>query len=200
MMEAASEVRGADAGEEQAFRARMGELHALLERVQGIEDAAARETTSQILQALLEFHGAGMARIVERLNEAGETGRDVLEACGRDELVGSLLVLYGLHPTPLAERVGRAVEKLAPVLAPYGGTAELRGISEAGEVRVAYCGKAHGCGSTRGRIRETIEQGVFDGAPDVAGVEVVGLEAPAGKGEGFVPVEQVLAGIQRHAS
>ena len=58
----------------------------------------------EIVQAVLDLHGAGLERILGHLADAGDRRR-VLDACARDEVVGGLLLLHGLHPLDLEERV-----------------------------------------------------------------------------------------------
>jgi Fe-S cluster biogenesis protein NfuA len=187
-----------EAARDQDFQSQMGRLAELLEQARQIGDPDAREATGEIIRALMDFHGAALARIVERMNDGGELGREMLGACARDDLAGSLLVLYGLHPCNVTERVHMALEKLRPTLARHGGSVELAGVTDDGTVRLAFEGKAPTCGSTIRALRETIEQAVYDRAPDIAAVEIAGLEQPAAE-KGFVSVDQLLAGIHKHA-
>ncbi len=182
---------------DQEFQSHMGQLGDLLEQARQIADPAAREATGEIIRALMDFHGAGLARIVERLTDGGELGRALLQECARDDLVGSLLVLYGLHPWEIAERVQMALDAIRPSLARHGGDVGLVSVAENGVVRLEFRGKPPGCGSTVRTLRQTIEQAVYDRAPDIAGLEITGLDPAEDKG--FVPVEQVLAGIRRHS-
>ena len=46
---------------------------------------------------ILDLHGMGLCR-GRVLGQAGEPGRAILEACTRDDLVRSLLLLRDLHP------------------------------------------------------------------------------------------------------
>ena len=61
----------------------------------------------------MEFHGTGLDRALEILADAGDQGMALIEKLGRDPMVSSLLVLYGLHPDSLETRVTKAVERLA---------------------------------------------------------------------------------------
>ena len=44
---------------------------------------------------------------------------EIIDRLGRDELVASLLVLYGLHPLDFETRVNQAVEKARAFLKPH---------------------------------------------------------------------------------
>ena len=59
----------------------------------------------ELMESLMELHGAGFDRILEIAAAAGNN--DLIEAFARDNLVGSLLVLYGLHPDDFETRVRR---------------------------------------------------------------------------------------------
>ena len=64
----------------------------------------------------MDLHGAAIERILEIVTKAGEAGARILRSLGTDELVGSLLVLYDLHPKDFATRVHRGVEKARKML------------------------------------------------------------------------------------
>lgn len=185
--------------DDREFQSHMGQLGDLLEEAQRLADPAAREATASIIQSLMDFHGAAIARIVDRLHDAGAPGKAILRDCARDDLVSSLLVLYGLNPLDLGERINIALEKVRPALAPYGGNVDLHDITPDGAVHLKYHGKSHTCGSTIKNLRATIEQAVYDRAPDLAALHLTGLDAPPANA-GFVPVEQLVAAIHKHAS
>jgi Fe-S cluster biogenesis protein NfuA len=170
------------------------QLDELLQQVQSIADPAVRETTSGIIQALLQFHGAGLNNIMEHLADAGELGRRVIDNLGRDELVSGLLLLYGLHPLDLETRVKNALESARPYLVSHGGNVELMRISEDGAVHLQMQGSCHSCPSSAITLKNTIEQAIFDKAPDVTAIHETNLEeAPKPSINGFVPVEQLIA-------
>ena len=85
----------------------------LVQRVSALADEDARTTALELLQSMMDLHGAVVSRIVEVL-DASEAGRTSLAKLGNDPLVCGLLVLYGVHPVALEERVARAVESAPP--------------------------------------------------------------------------------------
>ena len=108
----------------------------------------------------------------------------------RDDLVSSLLLLYGLHPLDVETRVRQALEKVQPVLGSRGGSVELLGLSE-GTVRVRLEIAGHGCQSTARALRQTVEDAIYGAAPDIVSLEMEGGGSePAGAS--FVPVEELL--------
>ena len=66
-----------------------------------------------------------------------------------DELLSSLLVLHGLHPRDVADRVSDALEKVRPYLGSHGGDVELISVDEAsGVVKLRLGGSCDGCPSS----------------------------------------------------
>ncbi len=114
----------------------------------------------------------------------------LIEKLGRDPLVSSLLVLYGLHPRSLEARVIDAVERLAPKLQRDGAVAELLGIrgwrgsnkSYSGRTCLRFDQQSVAVGG-RGRYLRS--------GAGCHGLSVEGLEGkPA---SGFVPLNQLVA-------
>ena len=80
---------------------------------------------------------AGFERVLDRIASTGPPGLELIDSLAADELVGSLLLLYGLHPQDLETRVREALEKVRPLLRFHGGKVELLGITE-GTVRLRF--------------------------------------------------------------
>ena len=167
------------------FQAHTEQIERLVQRVSDLADDGARSTALELLQSLMDLHGAVMSRVVEVLTESGESGRNALAKLGSDPLVCGLLVLYGIHPVSLEDRVARAIEKVSPQLRKQSGTVELLGISEA-VVRVKIQSSANGCGSNPDALKLTVEQAILEAAPDVVQVLVEG--APSSS---FVPLNMI---------
>ena len=73
-------------------------------------------------QALLDLYGEGLARIVDVA-----VATTAAAALADDELVAHLLLLHGLHPVPVEERVRGALDEVRPYLESHGGDVELLG-------------------------------------------------------------------------
>jgi Fe-S cluster biogenesis protein NfuA len=169
----------ADAPNDREFRKRMGRIETLLQEIERFPDAGARAHTREIVQTLLDLHGAGLERILEHLAAAGDTGLAMIDSLARDELVGSLLLLYGLHPLDVETRVRQALDQVRPYLRSHAGSVELLALS-GGLVRVRMLGsgQGHGCSLT---LRRAVEEAIYRKAPDVAAIEIeeVTTEAPS---------------------
>jgi Fe-S cluster biogenesis protein NfuA len=140
-------------------------IERLLEEADALPDPRARETATALAAALLELYGDGLERVVAVVAEHDEDGT-LAAALAGDELVGHLLLLHGLHPEPLAERVDRALDEVRPYLASHGGAVQLLGIED-DVVRVRLQGTCNGCPSSSVTLRHAIEDAVQRRAPDV---------------------------------
>ena len=142
-------------------------------------DADVRDTAKELLQALMAFHGAGLERLLSLVRDGGG-GQAMLDQFTRDELVRSLLLLYGLHPVDVETRVLEALEKTRPYLRSHGGNVELVGVEADGTVRLRMQGSCHGCPSSAVTLKLAIEQAIRDAAPDVTEILVVDNSVPHG--------------------
>jgi 5,10-methenyltetrahydromethanopterin hydrogenase len=127
------------------------ELNARIERltaaVEALPDPSARMVAEQLALAVIEMHGEGLASLLARLDP------DVVRAAAsEDDAVAGVLLLHGLHPVPVEERV----------IAVVGDDAELIGVAD-GVVTVRLTG---------GRQAALVEQELLAAVPDLAGVIV----------------------------
>jgi len=169
------------------FQAHTEKIEQLVTRVNALEDADARATALELLQSLMDLHGAALARVLEVANESGERGHKVVEKLGDDPLICGLLVLYGIHPLDFETRVRRAVEALKPALRKKSATAELLGISD-NSVQVKIEATGHGCGNSAEAVEELIEQTIVAAAPEVVEVVVEGVPTASA---GFVALTDI---------
>jgi hypothetical protein len=107
----------------------------------------------------------------------------MLGSLGRDELVSSLLVLYGLHPLSLEERIHQSIEKANRQMRSRSATVELASLED-GALRLNL--KANGHGPA---LKEVVEAAIWQAAPDITSLAIDGAEEK----QGFVPLE-VLVG------
>ncbi len=167
----ADDITAADA----ASREQIARVEGLLEALESLPDPAARETTTEIVQALLDLYGEGLGRIVEVV--AARDDGTMAKQLGKDELVSHLLLLHGLHPVPVEERVRGALESVVPYLESHGGNVELLGVED-GVVNLRLEGSCSGCPSSAMTLKLAIEDAIFKAAPDVEEVRADGAVAP----------------------
>lgn len=185
--------------EERGFQQGIQQIDTLIGTIESIADPAARACVEKLIHTLLDLHGAGLERMMEIVAEAGAPGEAIIESFARDELIGSLLVLYGLHPLDMEARVQQALDQVRPYLGSHGGDVELLGVTQAGVVRLRLQGSCHGCPSSAMTLKLAIEEAIYAAAPDVTALDVEGVvERPARPPAGFIPLEP-LVGASRPA-
>ena len=179
------------------FRVKVQRIGELVAGLENIADAEARASAKALVQLLLDLHGTGLERVMEVVAKNGDSGQCAIDDLGRDPLVSSLLVLYGLHPLDLESRVAQAVEKVRPHVRKGGGELDLLG-NEGGIVRLQLRVTGHVCGSTGKTLKTMVEDALYEAAPDLNQLLIEGLEKQAGS-SGFVPLGK-LGGVIAAAS
>jgi Fe-S cluster biogenesis protein NfuA len=179
--------------EDTALQKRIFRIGQIVEQLEASADPNARAMAKELLESLMALHGAALERILELASEAGEAGGAIIRKCGRDELVSSVLLLYGLHPEDLRTRVTRALEKTRSNLEAHGASAELVSINEDGAVQLRLQVKSHGCGSSASSVKSTLEAAMQDAAPDATSIVVEEADAVLTR-SGFVSLAQLQSG------
>jgi Fe-S cluster biogenesis protein NfuA len=178
-------------GEPKDFRQDIQRIGGLVEEIESIADPAIRAATKELVQSLMDLHGAALEKMLEIVAEAGETGMSIIDRLGRDSLVSSVLILYGLHPEDLESRVVKAVDRVRQQLRKQGCEVELLGVND-GAIRVRVETGSHTCGSTVKTVQAALETAMYDAAPDLTSLVIDGLEEkPA---SGFVALDKLMAG------
>jgi Fe-S cluster biogenesis protein NfuA/nitrite reductase/ring-hydroxylating ferredoxin subunit len=135
-----------------------------LEAFEALEDERAREAATAGVQALLDLYGAGLERIVEAIAERDDGALAAVLA--GDELVAHLLLVHGLHPVALEQRVRGALDEVRPYLESHGGGVELVAIDGA-TVRLQMHGSCNGCPSSAMTLKLAIENALAKAAPEI---------------------------------
>lgn len=170
------------------LRERVARLDGLLEQTEAISDADDRSKAVSAIQGLLELYGEGLARLIDRAGELG--GREMVDALAEDELISHLLLLHGLHPLEVEERVRRALMAARPTLESHGAEIELLGV-QGGVARIRLQGSGTGCSSSEATLKRLIEETILQAAPDVESVQTdAGTALPAGS---FVSLECLVS-------
>jgi hypothetical protein len=175
--------------DEKEFRERVQTIGRLVAALDKIEDNETRTSARELVQLVMELHGAAVERMLEIVFAQGSIGADIIEKLGHDRVAGSLLALHGLHPDDLETRVARAVRETAAKLRKQDVEVQLLGI-EQGSVRVSARTNTHACGSTAATVRTAVEEAVYEAAPEISLLVIEGLETK--NGNGFVGLDQLL--------
>src|SRR5665213_3088802 len=168
------------------FQQRLKSIETLLGKIEAGADPHLRTSVQELVQLVMDLHGAGLERMLELIRAPGDGGEILVDKLGRDDLVASLLVLYGLHPLNLEARVIQAIEKAGSRLRSHDAAVELLAM-EGGAVRLRLRANGHGCGSNAQSLKELVEDAIYQAAPDLNSLVIEGAE----KKSGFVSLEML---------
>ena len=168
------------------FQQQFGRIEELIGQLEKGTDPAARATAKELVQLLMEIHGAGLEQMMQIASESGVVGMEIIDRFGKDEMVRNLLVLYGLHPLDLASRVAAALEAVRPYLRSREADVELISMAD-GIATVRLLGNAQGCTATT--LTTAIEQALYKEAPDLVSVSVETAPSPAASV--FIPLAEL---------
>jgi Fe-S cluster biogenesis protein NfuA len=176
------------------FQQRARSIEGLVNQLEGEADPAVKSAARGLVQALMDLHGSSIERILEIVHESGALGQTLIDRFGQDELVRSVLLLYGLHPQDVYTRVLQALDSQRAFLRSHGASAELVSIDGAGAVTVQLQAKSGGCGSAGNSVKATIEAAIQEAAPDAPSIVVEDTSNTVLAGPTFVSVGALQSG------
>ena len=132
-----------------------------------------RGTVDELVTAIIELYGEGLARIVDLVSE----DEALLRALAQDSVIGSLLLIHDLYPVPLETRVQEALASVRPYMESHGGDVELLRLED-GIAHLRLVGHCHGCPASAATLELAIKEAIDDAAPDLLGLEVEGVAEP----------------------
>jgi Fe-S cluster biogenesis protein NfuA/nitrite reductase/ring-hydroxylating ferredoxin subunit len=172
------------------------DLAATGERIEALLDASSaggvktRERAEELLRLVTDLYGAGLERFMDLLYDTGRLDDELLALLAEDDLVASLLLVHGLHPYGVEQRVEQALERVRPYLGSHGGDVELLGVAADGVVRLRLLGSCDGCPSSSVTLKLAVEDAIESAAPEVVAIEVE--EAARGDAGGpLIPVDSL---------
>src|SRR5919112_2114490 len=101
----------------------VGRVQELTARAEALPDPAARACAEELGAAVVQLYGEGLERIFAALDD------DVRARLAEDGVVASLMLIHGLYPIPLEDRVEAALDSVRPYMESHGGRVELVGIN-----------------------------------------------------------------------
>jgi Fe-S cluster biogenesis protein NfuA/nitrite reductase/ring-hydroxylating ferredoxin subunit len=152
----------------------------------------ARERADELVRLVVELYGAGLERVLEIAYDGGALTDPVVDALAADPLVSSLLLVHGLHPYAVTERVQRALDGVRPYLGSHGGDVRLLDVSDTGVVELQLLGTCDGCASSAVTLELAVSDAIRAAAPEVTRIDVVAEQ----KTPGLIPVEQLTARLR----
>ncbi len=145
-------------------------IERLLDDLDSRLDPRAYEAVEDLVRLLTDLYGGGLARVIEL---AGASAPDLLDRMADDELVASLLIVHGLHPSDLTARIATALESVRPFLAHHDGDVELIDVdADAGAVRLRLLGSCDGCPSSSVTLKLAVERAIVEAAPEIVRIDV----------------------------
>lgn len=176
-----------------------GERIELLLEASAAGGPVARERAEELVRLVVELYGAGLERVLELAYDAGALGDDLLTALADDDLVASLLLVHGLHPLGVQERVERALDGVRPYLGSHGGDVRLLEVTDEGVVRLALLGSCDGCASSSVTLELAVDGAIRAAAPEIVRIDVEEPPPSPGAGAGaLIPVEQLTSRLRTH--
>jgi len=146
----------------------------LLDELGACADPKPRAIAEELIRQVTDLYGAGLARVLELTDGVSPS---LVDRLASDELIGSLLVVHGLHPASLESRVERALEAVRPVLGAHKGDVELVDIDAAANaVKLRLLGSCDGCPSSTITLQMAVEKAILDAAPEI---EIIDVEQPS---------------------
>lgn len=182
--------------EHQAPQELVERVQDLLGSLDDIADPVAQARVQELVGTVLELYGAGLERILGVLEDAGESALPIRDALLDDGIVASLLLIHGLYPISLEERVAQALESMRPFLASHGGDVEIVSV-EQGVARLRLRGSCDGCPSSAATLENALKEAIEEAAPDLLGLEVegvVGLQEKESDGPARLSLPMVQVG------
>jgi Fe-S cluster biogenesis protein NfuA len=161
----------------QNLRAVGDRIERLLDELDACADPKPRAIAEELIRQVTDLYGAGLARMLQL---AGDLSSTLVEQLSADELIGSLLVMHGLHSESLETRVERALEAVRPILGAHKGDVELVDIDVAANaVKLRLLGSCDGCPSSTITLQMAVERAILEAAPEIA---IIDVEQPSTKG------------------
>lgn len=151
-------------------------IEGLLQEVRSMAAPPAVERVEELLRMVVHLYGKGLEKILTAIGESA-TGEAMVLQLSQDPLVASLLVLHGLHPVPVRDRIQRALETVRPYLGSHAGGIELLEVDPSGVARLRLQGSCSGCPSSALTVKLAIERAIEESAPEITKIEVEGIVA-----------------------
>jgi Fe-S cluster biogenesis protein NfuA len=164
----------------------LARVQELTEALEGLDEGHAKEVAEDLVGAIVDLYGEGLARVVDALQQAGAAGQAIHEQLVHDGVVASLLLIHDLYPIDLETRVLEALATVRPYMESHGGDVQLLALDH-GVARLRLVGHCEGCPASAATLELAIKEALDEAAPDLAGLEVEGVAAPPARGIGPSP-------------
>lgn len=173
----------------EAFKEKIQKLGILVGELESAPSDRNNGPARELIQLLMEVHGTAIEQLLEIVFDSGPSGEAILLKAGDDAIVRHLLLLYSLHPEDLETRTLKALDSAAPRLRKHNSEVEVVSIRE-GAIQLKIHISGHACGSTAKTVKSLVEECVYDGAPDLVSLQILGPDDETSSG--FVSLDSLL--------
>lgn len=147
-------------------------LNMLVEELERYPNKELREKALSLVQMILELYGESLRRIIASI-ESEPRREQILARMFSDEVIRSMLLIHGLLPVSLHDRVAARLVDLRPFMVSQGCDVELLGVDDSrARIRLIRSGKG---APPIAILKADIENALTEVAPDLAGIEIEGL-------------------------
>lgn len=148
------------------------QLNSLVEELEQYPDTEVRDKALDLVQIILELYGEALRRMMRSLDDLPLKDQILGRLLG-DDIIRAVLLIHGLMPVELRDRVAAALKELRPYLLSQGCDVELIGVEEArARVRLMRSGKG---APPIAVLQQELERALTEAAPDLVGVEIEGM-------------------------
>jgi Fe-S cluster biogenesis protein NfuA len=126
-----------------------------------------RERAEELVRTVVAFYGEGLERLLSILYaELGDRADEFFTRLCDDKLVEGLLVLHGLHPLSLEDRIDAAMQSVLPYIKSHKGNMELSRI-EGDVVYLRLEGSCESCPGSASTLKLAVERAILERAPEI---------------------------------
>jgi nitrite reductase/ring-hydroxylating ferredoxin subunit/Fe-S cluster biogenesis protein NfuA len=163
-------VQGREAGEVVA------PLNALVEELERYPDTEIGQKALDLVQIIMDLYGEALRRVLATVDTLPLKDQ-ILSRLVEDEVVRAVLLIHGLMPVDVLDRVVAALDHIRPYLLSQGGDVKLLGI-EQGRARLRLLRSGAGAAPVA-VLKQELENALNQHVPDLLEIEIEGVAQPA---------------------
>jgi hypothetical protein len=145
----------------------------LLDEIHRTVGPHAWDLVEEAVQRLVALYGSALGRVLGHAR-ASTVGPTYDQRLINDDLVVSLLLLHGLHPRSIEERIRGAVRSLGASMPPV----EIAAIDPDGSLHLRVLGAIPGSVADRILAEQALRRRIVEAAPEITRIHVAGPGAP----------------------
>jgi hypothetical protein len=166
-----------DSNEEAELQAESARIETLLTELRELVPLPAWQRVEDVLRRIVRLYSAGLARALAHARRAGAAGPEFDAKLCNDDLLASLLVLHGLHPQTMEQRILHALAALRSELRLADDALVVTSIAD-GVVHLHATESIGGGAMSRGLAEGMIRRVLEAAAPEITSIVIAGLPRP----------------------